>query len=326
GDHNTVGRTVYPGGNASKDRGGLYGVRDAVVDAAMAPGLFLRTKYDLAAWRGRRFLEMHEPLVEQLPAPVRGAVVPLREGLGIDHIVAKLSELSSHPTFGELLPSADRGQAYALGVADLWLDAQVEPGETAESLVLAGYDERKQDGRPREARGYLVGQVLVALAGGRAVGGKAIGGKAPGPARVPVRKDAGVVIHRPKSVPVRAENGSVIDGYELSADTRLYRVEPKYTESPMTPRDPLPHHHARGPGPYEFTHNYLFVVEERVRPELLSKRLEQGYFAQGSIERMTTVGELLSRYPNGTFVADSGFNTSVLGGDRTGALIFVVPK
>ncbi len=95
-----------------------------------------------------------------LPEPLGNALTlkPLRDAIGIDGLVSEVGALSSHPILGEVLPSADRGQAYIEGMAALLVGAQNDPIGTAESMVLSGYRERVADGRPKEAVGYLGGR------------------------------------------------------------------------------------------------------------------------------------------------------------------------
>lgn len=222
GAHNTVGTMVYEGVGATQDRGRLYGAANATADAAMAPGLFVRTKYDLAAWRAQSFLQAHEPLLEYVPDPVLDAVslAPIRDFLGVDHLIDDLAALSNHPIYGELLPSADRGEAYVRGVASLFGGFQDRPGETAKDLILAGYDERVEDGRPLEAQGYLGAQVLMTLAGARQLRGKVpTKAKPPTAAEPPVavRPDTGVKVTRPADV-------VAMDSAGIKPDDYVYRV------------------------------------------------------------------------------------------------------
>lgn len=216
GLHNTAGKMVYEGGGAndtSSDRGYLYGAGNAASDALMAPFYYARNKTDLAAWKGRQLVQLHAPLLELLPEPLGDAIAlrPIRDALGIDSLVADVGELSSHPLLGELLPSADRGQAYIEGMAELLAGAQNDPVGTAEAMVLAGYRERADDGRPKEAAGYLGGQVVMTVAGGRTVVGKL---------RTPVRRKLGFKV-------TPTESKEVMKDARIDPDGYVYRTVPK---------------------------------------------------------------------------------------------------
>jgi hypothetical protein len=112
--------------------------------------------------------------------------------------------------------------------------------------------------------------------------------------------------------------------YTLTADSMVFRYEPKNVATPMTPH-PSPY----APyGKYEFHYNHLFVVEEGALDALTALRKQQGYFEQGVVLRSERLGDLMNRLGSGAvIIEDLKFNMTVVGGlDGRGAFIITAPK